>query len=300
MLRRIQEAGQWCFHTLDGFFNTAFGERLNPLYHLGPIAYLLFWIVLGSGLYLYAFFDTGVDAAYASVEQLTHGQWYLGGVLRSVHRYASDAMVLAMVLHLTRHFVFDRHRSFRWFSWVSGVVLLWMIFASGVNGYMLPWDKLAQFTTVATAEWLDALPFLNGALIRNFAFAGAVNDRLFSLLSFIHIGLPLAAWALLWIHTQRVPQARSAPPRPIALWLVASLLVLSLLKPALSQEPANLSTVATGLDFDWFYLLAYPLIYRWSPGGLWLLAGGATLLVLLLPWLPPRRRGAQAGAAILF
>ncbi len=82
--------------------------------------------------------------------------------MRSFHRYASDAMVLAMVLHLVRHYVFDHYRSFRWFSWVSGVILLWLTYITGINGYMLPWDGTAQFVTIATAEWLDWLPVFNG------------------------------------------------------------------------------------------------------------------------------------------
>ena len=34
------------------------------------------------------------------------------------------------------------------------------------------------------------------------------SDRLFSLLAFIHIGVPLGVLAVLWIHVQRVPQAK--------------------------------------------------------------------------------------------
>lgn len=294
MLRKIQLAGQWCFLRLESVFNAAFGDRLDPLYHLGAITYFLFWIVLASGLYLFVFFKTGVAEAHGSVEYLTHGQWYLGGIMRSLHRYASDGMVLGMLLHLTRNFVFDHYRSFRWFSWVSGVFLLWLVYASGINGYMLPWDKLAQFTVVGTAEWLDWLPIFNGALIRNFIFEGAVNDRLFSLLSFVHIGLPLGLLALLWVHTQRVPQAKITPRWPMVTWLTAALLAVSLIKPALSQGEANLSAVVTKIDFDWFYLTVYPLIYRWSPGAVWALVGGATTLFLLLPWLPPKR--ARKGA----
>ena len=288
MLRRAQQAGQWLFLRVEAVFNLAFGDRLNPLYYLGPIAYFMFWIVVASGLYLYVFFKTGVDEAYASVEYLTHQQWYLGGVMRSLHRYASDAMVLAMALHMLRHFTFDRYRSFRWFSWATGVVLLWLTYASGINGYMLPWDELAQFTVIATAEWLDWLPMFKGTLIRNFIFEESVNDRLFSLLSFIHIGIPLAVLALLWIHTQRVPHAKTSPPRPIAATLVLMLAVLSLVKPALSGAQADLRAAVAVIDFDWFYLPAYALVYRWSPGGVWMLVGGATALFFLLPWLPPK------------
>jgi CDP-4-dehydro-6-deoxyglucose reductase len=290
MLKLVQRAGQWLFLHVERIFNHAFGEENNPLYHLGSITYFLFWIVLATGLYLYVFFKTGVDEAYASVEHLTAAQWYLGGVMRSLHRYASDGIVLGMMLHLGRHFVFDHYRSFRWFSWISGVVVLWLVYISGINGYMLPWDRLAQFVTVGTAEWLDWLPLFNGTLIRNFIFEGAVNDRLFSLLSFVHIGLPLGLLALLWVHTQRVPGAKTTPPRPIMAWLGASLVVLSLLKPAMSQGPADLATVPATVALDWYYLPIFPLFYRWSLGEVWLLVGATTLIVVLLPWLPPRFR----------
>jgi len=292
VIHRIHLIGQWFFLKVEALFNLAFGERNNPLYYLGPIAYYLMWLVVASGLYLYAFFETSVTGAYDSVEALTHGQRYAGGVLRSIHRYASDGVVITMVLHLLRHWTFDRYRGFRWFSWVSGMAVLWLVYAAGINGYMLPWDRLAQFTVVATAEWLDWLPVFNGALVRNFIFEENVSDRLFSLLSFIHIGVPLAVLGVLWVHTQRVPQARTAPPLPVALALSAALVALSLLKPALSQTRADPAGGAVALDFDWFYLPVYALIYRWSPGEVWLLVGGATALLLLLPWLPPRRKAA--------
>jgi len=299
MLKHLQHGGQWLFMRVERLFNHAFGEANNPLYYLGAITYFLFWIVIASGLYLYIFFKTGVEEANASVEALTNDSWYVGGVMRSLHRYASDGMVLGMLLHLTRHFVFDRYRNFRWFSWISGIVVLWIVYVSGINGYMLPWDRLAQFVTVGTAEWLDWLPIFNGTLVRNFIFEGAVNDRLFSLLSFLHIGFPLGVLALLWVHTQRVPGAKTNPPRRIMAWLVGSLVVLSLVKPAVSQGVANLGTVAPTLALDWFYLPIFPLFYRWSVGGAWVLVGGATLLFVLLPWLPPKRFARKADFNVL-
>lgn len=290
MLNRLQRLLQWCFAKVEGAFNLAFGERLNPLYYIGPISYYLMWLIVASGLYLYAFFETSVSGAQASVQALTHGQPWAGGVLRSLHRYASDGVVLTMLLHMARHWAFDRYRGFRWFSWVSGLGLLWLVYAAGINGYMLPWDRLAKFTVIATAEWLDWLPVFNGTLIRNFIYEENVNDRLFSLLSFIHIGVPLAILALLWVHTQRVPQARTAPPLPIMVTLTLALLALSILKPAVSQVE---TAPEAPLGFDWFYLPVLALLYRWTPGEVWLLVGGATVLFFLLPWLPPKKRGAE-------
>lgn len=292
-MKYIRQAGQWFFLRLEKVFNAVFGDRLNPLYHLGAIAYLMTWVAVASGIYMYAFFDTGVKEAYDSVERVTHGHFYLGRIMRSLHRYASDGMVFAMGLHMLRHFVFDHYRGFRWFSWVTGVVVLWMVYASGVSGFMLPWDRLAQFVTIAAAEWLDWLPIIAEPMARNFLIEGSVNDRLFSLLAFMHIGVSLIVLMVLWIHTQRVAKAETSPPRYLTLPLLLALIVFSLAVPVLSQGKANLDTVVTALQFDWFYLPVFPLIYVWSPQDVWLLVMGGSGLLMLLPWLPPKRRAAE-------
>ncbi|MEO8311907.1 MAG: 2Fe-2S iron-sulfur cluster-binding protein, partial [Caldimonas sp.] len=302
MIRRLQGLLQWLFMRVEALFNRAFGDRLNPLYHLGAIGFFLFWIIAGTGLYLYAFFETGVAGAHASVEALTHRQWFAGGILRSLHRYASDALVLVMLVHLLRHFAFDRLRGFRWFSWLSGVALIWLVYLLGINGYMLPWDRVAQFVVVAVAEWLDALPTFGGALIRNFIYPSNVNDRLFSLLAFMHIGISLLLLLLLWVHVQRVPKAKTQPPREIVASVVVTLLALALVRPALSQGgAADLAVAATTLQLDWFYLALLPLFYAMPLAQVWMLVGAGTVLLALLPWIPPRsRRGllGDAGVAV--
>lgn len=287
MIRSLQGALQWLFMRVEALFNKAFGDKLNPLYHLGAISFFLFWIIAASGLYLYAFFETGVADAYASVESLTHRQWFAGGILRSMHRYASDAFVLTMLLHMLRYFAFNRFRGFRWFSWLTGVALIWLVYVTGINGYMLPWDQMAQFVIVATFEWIDWLPSFGGTLMRNFIYASSVNDRFFSLLAFMHIGISLLVLLVMWIHVQRVPKARTTPPRPIVVSLLLTLLVLSLAKPALSQGgAADLGVAVTHLQFDWFYLSLFPLLYLWPLGQIWALMLGGSALIAALPWLP--------------
>ena len=297
MLKLVHGLGRRTFLAIEFAFNRIFGEKLNPFYYLGAISYFMFWVVVASGFYIYVFYETGVDTTFSSVERLTHTQWFAGGVMRSLHRYASDAMVLTMLLHLARHFFFDRYRGFRAFSWITGVILIWLIYVSGVNGYMLPWDQLAQYVVVTTAEWFDVLPAFRGTMVRNFALPAAITDRLFSLLSFLHIGIPLAALAALWIHTQRVPRARTLPPRPLAIGLMLMLLALSLIKPAVSQGAADFSRIQSSLAIDWFYLAPYPWVTSGHAVNLWWIVGGATVLLALAPWLPPIRRGAPTAVA---
>ena len=295
MIALLQRGLRALFMQAEAIFNRAFGDRLNPLYHLGATSFFLFWIVAATGLVLYAFFDTSVAGAYRSVETVTHAAWGIPGVLRSVHRYASDAMVLSMVIHMLRHFAFDRLRGFRSFSWITGVLLIWLVYIAGVNGYMLPWDQLAQFVITASFEWLDWLPTFGGALMRNFIYPTSVSDRFFSLLVFIHIGVPLFTLLLMWIHVQRVAKASTQPPRPIAISIGAMLLVLSAVLPVTSQGgPAQLDVSPTALQLDWFLLPVLPLIDRWPLGWVWALLAGASALLFVLPWLRWRRGGARA------
>ena len=289
MVETLQHAGRRVFSLFEDAFDAAFGPRFNPFYHLGALSFFFFWVVLASGVYLYIFFETSIDGAYRSVENLTHVQWYAGGIARSLHRYASDAMVIVVLLHLLREFTLDRYRGVRWYAWITGVLLLWLLYASGIGGYWLVWDRLAQYIAVVTSEWLDWLPLFGESIARNFLNSTTVNDRFFSLLSFIHVSVPLFLLLGSWIHILRISRARTNPPRPLVIGALLALVLLAALRPALSQGPANLDTVVSTVSLDWFYLAAYPLIDIWSRGAVWAVLAGGTLLLLLLPWLPRRR-----------
>ncbi|MGY4306170.1 hypothetical protein ACVIJ6_003413 [Bradyrhizobium sp. USDA 4369] len=122
LLRRML---QRCFATIELPFERLFGAAFNPLAQLGALGYFFFWIVAVSGIYLFIFFDTGIERAYQSVESITREHWLHAGVMRSFHRYASDLMVVTAVMHLLREFAYDRYRGVRWFSWFTGLPIIW-------------------------------------------------------------------------------------------------------------------------------------------------------------------------------
>jgi quinol-cytochrome oxidoreductase complex cytochrome b subunit/coenzyme F420-reducing hydrogenase delta subunit/NAD-dependent dihydropyrimidine dehydrogenase PreA subunit len=285
--------------TTERAFDRAFGQPSNPWRHLGGIAYWLFWIVAVTGIWVYIGFDTRADGAYASVERLSANAFPLGSLARSLHRYASDAFVLVALLHLAREWTLERYAHFRRFSWLTGVATLWLLFASGIGGFWLVWDRLAQYSLIATMEWLDALPFFAGALTRNFVAPGAVGDRLFSLLIFLHIGLPLALLAVMWVHVQRLSRPATQPPRALELGALAALTVLSLGWPVASAAPADLAIVPGKLALDWFYLGVHAFADWTSPLALWLVAGGFTLLLVALPWVSRAARAPRPLAAVV-
>jgi ferredoxin/coenzyme F420-reducing hydrogenase delta subunit len=247
--------------------------------------------VLVSGIWLFIFFRTSVEGAYESVEYLTHSQWFFGGVMRSLHRYASDAAVITLVLHIFREFSSDRYRGKRWFSWVTGLPLLWLIIPLGITGYWLVWDELAHYVALASAELIDALPIFTDLMARNFLSDEALSNRFFTLMAFLHlIGLPLFLVFGIWLHVLRINGPEINPPRTLMLGSLLAMLALSVVFPALSQGQANLAVVPGELAMDWFYLLIYPLISKWPLAWVWALLAGITVLLFLAPWLPPQKQ----------
>jgi len=278
------------FGLIERPFDRLFGPALNPLAQLGALGFFFFWIVAVSGIYLFIFFDTGIDRAYQSVEYLSGPHWFHAGVMRSFHRYASDLMVVMLVVHLLREFAYDHYRGVRWFSWFTGLPIIWLLYASGITGYWLVWDKLAQYVALVSSELLDWTPVFGEPIARNFIATGTLTSRFFTLMVFMHIAVPLFLLFIMWIHILRISRPKMNPPRTLALLTLAALLAVSLWNPALSQGPAELTKVPSPVGLDWFFLPLYPLTTLWGNGAVWAFIGAFSLMVGLMPWLPPMRR----------
>jgi len=296
----VRQHGLRAWRAAERATDAAFGSATNPLRHLGAIGFFAFWLLAASGIVLYIFLDTSVTGAYRSINALAELPLGLGNLLRGVHRYAADLMVISMGLHLLREWLHGHERGVRRFAWLTGVPLIALVFAIAIGGFWINWDQLGQFSAIATAEWVDALPLLSAPMARNFLAADAVSDRLFSLFIFVHLGLPLTLLFGLWFHIQRISRASVWPPRAVALGLGTMLAVLALAAPVASHAPAALGQVPETLRLDWILLFAHPLAYATSPAVVWLLAGGGLLALFALPFVPRRRlRTATAPAAVV-
>jgi len=285
-LRAIRLNALAGFRRLERVFDSSFGSGLNPLRHLGALGFMLFWLLAVSGIYLYVVLDTSAEGAYRSIDQLSREPWQPGGIVRSLHRYAADGLIVVALAHLVREGLYGRYSGFRRFSWLTGIPLVILSYVNAVGGFWLNWDQLGQFSALATAEWLDWLPLFASPLTRNFLDADAVSDRLFSLFVFVHIGVPLLLVFALWFHVQRVARATVFPPRRLAIGTAVSLLALALAAPVTSQGPANLAVAPTALAYDWLLLFVHPLTYFTSPAFVWLALAGALLLLFVLPVMP--------------
>lgn len=290
-VRRVLRRG---FDLIERPFERLFGPALNPLAQLGALGFFFFWIVAVSGIYLFIFFDTGIERAYESVEYISREQWFHAGVMRSLHRYASDLMVVMVATHLLRQFAYDQYRGVRWFSWFTGLPIIWLLYGAGITGYWLVWDRLAQYVAITTSELLDRLSIFGEPIARNFVSTGTLTSRFFTLMVFMHVAVPLILLFIMWVHILRISRPKINPPRTLAVMSLAALVGVSFWKPALSQGHVDLAKAPVGIGLDWFYLPLYPLTDIWGLGGVWAFLGVFSLMIGLMPWLPPLRRARAA------
>jgi ferredoxin/coenzyme F420-reducing hydrogenase delta subunit len=290
----LRQLGLTAWRGVERGFDAAFDARHNPLRQLGAIGFLAFWLLGASGVLLFTVFDTSVAGAWQSIDDLKRLPFGLGRLLRGVHRYAADLLVIVLALHLMREWLHGHANGFRRFHWLTGVPLIGFVFVGAIGGFWLNWDQLGQYSATATAEWLDALPLLAAPLARNFLEAGAVGDRLFSLFVFVHIGVALLLLFGLWFHIQRITRAAVLPTRALTSGLLATLAALALAVPVTSHAPAALAHVPEWLRLDWIVLFVHPLTEATSAVFVWLLAAVAALTLFALPFLPQPARPAVA------
>ena len=216
--------------------------------------------------------------------------------MRSLHRYASDGAIVTIALcTCSREFAFNRYRRNRWFTWVMGVPLIWMIFPLGITGYWLVWDELAQYVAISSAELIDRIPIFTDSMAGNFLSDDLISDRFFTLMAFLHlIGMPIFLVFGIWLHVFRLTSPRINPPRRMMAATLLCLLVLSAVYPAVSHQQADLAMTPVALRLDWFYLHVYPLIQISSPGWVWLLLIVTSGIIVVAPWAPRQKAESPA------
>lgn len=268
---------------LEGLVNRFTKSDFNPFYHLGTLTIFMLLVLIGTGIYLTAIYRPGLDVAYATVEKID-SNWF-GSLMRSVHRYASDAMIPLIVLHLLKMLFSDRYWGQRWLAWTSGWVMLATTWLVGTMGYWLIWDERAQWMTEYMMNTLAGTSGLTYV-------AADIESRTFSnfvILLFLHVFLPLIGFLGIYIHGLRLSRARWWSPRWVSAQAIVGLVILSLVKPAMSAAPADLSRLVESTPMDAYYLGFLPLIDAWGNvifWGLAILVGGT---LFLLPWLASGR-----------
>ena len=176
-------------------------HRLSYWYFLGGITLFLFVIQVVTGILLLLYYRPGANEAFESVQYIMT-QVQFGWLIRSIHSWSANLMIFTAFAHMFSVLFLKAYRKPRELTWVSGVILLFLVMGFGFSGYLLPWNTLAFFATKVGTEITGQVPiigkpmmiFLRGGeevtgatLTRFFGFHVAVLPGLATVLILLHL-----------------------------------------------------------------------------------------------------------------
>ncbi len=307
------------FHHLHPPTIPAPQARLRYTLGAGGLAVFLTLVLVITGIVEMFYYVPTPENAALSMQTLTYLVPF-GGLVRNVHYWAAQLLVLVVLLHLLRVIFTGAYAGPRRFNYLLGLILLVTTLFLDFSGYVLRWDEGIRWALVAGTNLVKTIPGIGAGLYG--MLMGGIQPGPATLVRFYawHIfGLTLVLLAVGGWHIFRVrrdggvavppPEQRRDPTRITrfeltrreglaALLATALLVALALLRPAPISPPIE---EAASLSADgrapWFFLWVQELLRLGNPfvwGVLVPLAILAwfALLPYLLPVAPPRELGA--------
>ncbi|MGD2217068.1 MAG: cytochrome bc complex cytochrome b subunit [Gemmatimonadales bacterium] len=178
---------------------------------LGGITYLLFIVLVVTGVLLSFYYRPSVQEAYPSIQYVI-SEVPLGWLVRDLHVWSANLIVIAIMAHMARVFFSGTYKPPRETNWLAGLLLLLVVLAFGATGYLLPWDQWAYWTTTEVLDTMSRMPLLGilaSVLQGDAVVSGATLSRFFAWHVII---LPWIAFALLLLHFSLLRKHGVAPP----------------------------------------------------------------------------------------
>ncbi len=187
-------------------------HRHTVWYYWGGVTLALIGIQLASGVLLLLYYRPSADGAFESIRFIMTRVEF-GWLVRSVHAWAANLVILSAMIHLASTFFLKAYRPPRELTWVSGVLLFFLLMGFGFTGYLLPWNTLAFFATKVGTEIAGTVPGI-GPILRTFLCGGSdVGDATLSRFFWLHIAvLPAGLLVLAGLHVLMIQlQGMSRP-----------------------------------------------------------------------------------------
>ena len=186
--------------------------RSAHTFYLGGITLFCFMVQATTGILLSLYYQPTPESAYDSILYIMN-QANFGWLIRSVHAWGANLMIIFCVLHLLRIVVQGAYKKPREMTWMVGMALLGVTMGFGFTGYLLPWDQRAYWATTVGTEIPGSVPII-GSWIRELLRGGAdVSAVTLSRFFGVHmLVLPVSLAALLGLHLLIVHQQGLADP----------------------------------------------------------------------------------------
>jgi len=288
----------------------------SPWYQLGGMYYLAWMVVLVTGVILVALYLPTTAQAFDSVNLLSHNP--LGSILRGMHKYGGDAMIIAGTLRVYRMWFAAEYKNKGEIAFLIALILLVVAMYSGLTGYLLIWNQRAFWATKVFATfptYLDGVPanwawpwdiaaYKNSWLIPNVIGAGTklignLTHQGFSTSQILMGGSSIGqatmtrfyslhfALSLIMLVTTEIYFYKNRMKRLNLQWwavlLVLSMLVFTaIIFPAESGTRSNPEVTPLPILSDWYFLALYQLLKYMDPYWATLWTVGIPFCVLAL------------------
>ncbi len=178
--------------------------RWTYTWGLGGLSALLVIILGLTGIFLEMNYTPSPAQAYQDILALRADTWF-GDLLRNIHHWSANLLVLVAVLHLLRVFFTGAHRPPRELNWLLGIGMLLLVLGANFTGYLLPWDQLAFWAITVGTSIITYIPLVGGFISR--LLLGGPEVGAATLLNFysLHISfIPIGIIILMSYHFWRV------------------------------------------------------------------------------------------------
>jgi cytochrome b6 len=190
-------------------------HRYSALYFLGGATLFFFLLQVATGILLLLYYKPTAEAAFESVRFIMT-EVYFGWLIRSIHSWSANLMVLCAFLHMVTVFFMRAYRKPREMTWWTGAALLLLAMGFGFSGYLLPWNELAFFATRVGTDMAGKTPLI-GEFLAEFLrggedVTGATLTRFFG----FHVAvLPMIATILVLLHLLFIQRQGMSVPKSV-------------------------------------------------------------------------------------
>lgn len=149
---------------------------INPFYCFGGLTFLCFLLQVFTGIWLAFYYKPTPEEAYASIQFIME-EVRFGVVIRSIHHYSANLMILFLMIHMARVYFTGSFKKPRELNWITGVTLFLITLGFGFTGYSLPWDQISYWAAVVGTEIVSSIPVIGDNLLLMMRGALKVGDQ---------------------------------------------------------------------------------------------------------------------------
>ncbi len=183
-------------------------------YYLGGLTLFLFAVQVFTGILLLLYYRPSAGEAYESVQFIVTRVEF-GWLIRNIHSWSANLLIAVAFAHFFSVFFLKAYRKPRELTWVSGILLLFLMLGFGFSGYLLPWNELAFFATKVGTGIAGAVPVVGRFALHVLRGGDDVTGATLSRFYGLHVAvLPAIATLLVTGHLLLVQrQGMSVPLR---------------------------------------------------------------------------------------